>query len=98
VARLRASRSWRLARILASQGRGDPRRGVERGNAASPQPGVQPGAVAFLTVLGAALRLSTLGAPSVWFDEAVTLSLVRMDLGEMLALVGPVSGCWPTSR
>jgi hypothetical protein len=97
VARLRASRSWRLARILASQGRGDPRRGVERGNAAWQQ-GVQPGAVAFLTVLAAALRLSTLGAPSVWFDEAVTLSLVRMDLGEMLALVGPVSGCWPTSR
>ena len=45
------------------------------------------GAVVALTLLAAALRLPTLDAARLWFDEAVTLSLLRMDLGAMLAQI-----------
>jgi mannosyltransferase len=44
------------------------------------------GIVAF-TLLGAALRFSTLDVQSFWSDEAVTVSLVRMDLRGMLDLI-----------
>jgi 4-amino-4-deoxy-L-arabinose transferase-like glycosyltransferase len=36
-------------------------------------------------LLGALLRLPTLGAQSVWFDEAATWELTRMPFGEMLS-------------
>jgi len=45
-------------------------------------------------VVAAPLRLITLGGPSMWFDEAVTLWLVRLDLGAMLAQI-PVSESTP---
>jgi len=51
-------------------------------------------AVTALTVVAAALRLPTLDASSLWFDEAVTLSLLRMDLGDTLARI-PVSESTP---
>lgn len=41
-------------------------------------------ALAALTFAGAALRFSSLGLQSLWFDEAVTAELVGMDLGGML--------------
>jgi mannosyltransferase len=44
-------------------------------------------AVGGLTLLGAALRIPTLPEPNVWFDEAVTLSLLRMDFAHMLARI-----------
>jgi len=44
-------------------------------------------AVGVLTLVAAGLRIPSLGGPSLWFDEAVTLSLVRRDLGSMLALL-----------
>jgi mannosyltransferase len=37
-----------------------------------------------LTALAAAFRFATLGVQSYWLDEAVTVSLVELDLGEML--------------
>jgi mannosyltransferase len=37
-----------------------------------------------MTGLAALLRLTTIDNASLWFDEALTLSLVRMDLGGML--------------
>lgn len=43
--------------------------------------------VAILTLVAAALRLPTLDASSLWFDEAVTLSLLRMDLGDTVAQI-----------
>ena len=43
--------------------------------------------LAAITVAGAALRLATIDGVTLWFDEAVTLALVRMDLGEMLARI-----------
>lgn len=47
-------------------------------------------ALAAMTGLAAAIRFSTIDNASLWFDEALTLSLVRMDLGEMLERI-PVS-------
>jgi mannosyltransferase len=40
-----------------------------------------------LTVAGAALRFSTLGTQSYWYDEAITVNLVRRSLHEMLAAI-----------
>jgi 4-amino-4-deoxy-L-arabinose transferase-like glycosyltransferase len=42
------------------------------------------GLVAAITALAAALRFSTLGLQSYWYDEAVTVELVRRSLGGML--------------
>ena len=50
--------------------------------------------VVALTLVAAALRLPTLDASSLWFDEAVTLSLLRMDLGDTLAQI-PLSESTP---
>src|SRR5215211_79257 len=44
-------------------------------------------ALAALTGLAALLRFSTLDLQSYWFDESVTVSLVRLDLGGMLARI-----------
>ena len=41
-------------------------------------------ALAGITVLGALLRLVTLGDQSYWGDEGVTVALVRMSFGDML--------------
>jgi len=41
-------------------------------------------ALAALTVVAALLRFPTLGEQSYWFDESVTVHLLRMDLGSML--------------
>ena len=41
-------------------------------------------ALAALTALAAVLRFATLDAQSFWFDEAVTVHLLQLDLGEML--------------
>ena len=40
-----------------------------------------------LTVLGAFLRFSTLGTQSYWYDEAITVELVRRSLSGMLAAI-----------
>ena len=40
-------------------------------------------ALAALTVLAAILRFSTLSVQSYWFDEAVTVGLVKSSLGHM---------------
>ncbi len=50
--------------------------------------------VGTLTLAAAALRLHEIGASGVWFDEAVTVSLLRLDLGEMLAQI-PASESTP---
>jgi mannosyltransferase len=42
-------------------------------------------ALAVLVALGAALRFATLDLQSFWFDEAVTVGLVKRSLGDMLA-------------
>jgi mannosyltransferase len=42
------------------------------------------GAVAALTAVGAALRFSTLGLQSFWFDEVVTVDIVEKSFGSML--------------
>jgi mannosyltransferase len=63
-------------------------------------------ALALVFVAGAALRVATLGTQSLWFDEAVTAQLVRMDLPGMLsAIPGSESSpplyyvlAWPWSR
>jgi mannosyltransferase len=44
-------------------------------------------ALALVFVAGAALRVATLGTQSLWFDEAVTAQLVRMDLPGMLSAI-----------
>src|SRR4051812_46831077 len=44
-------------------------------------------ALAALVALGAALRFSTLGLQSYWYDEAVTVGIVRMDFGGMVSAV-----------
>jgi mannosyltransferase len=44
-------------------------------------------AVAALTALGGALRLATLGVQSYWYDEAVTVGLVRRSFGSMLGAI-----------
>jgi mannosyltransferase len=41
-------------------------------------------ALAAFVALGAALRFATLGVQSYWYDEAVTVGLLEMDLGGML--------------
>lgn len=41
-------------------------------------------ALAALTMVAALLRFATLGEQSYWFDESVTVHLLRMDLGSML--------------
>lgn len=38
-----------------------------------------------IVLLAAALRLPTLGAQSIWFDEAATWELMRLPFGEMLS-------------
>ncbi|MDP1849013.1 MAG: glycosyltransferase family 39 protein [Solirubrobacteraceae bacterium] len=43
--------------------------------------------LALVLVAGAALRFATLDAQSLWYDEAVTAQLLRMDLGEMLRAI-----------
>src|SRR5262245_7217231 len=40
-----------------------------------------------LTLAGAALRFATLGAQSFWYDEAVTVRLLHMDLTGMLGAI-----------
>jgi hypothetical protein len=45
-----------------------------------------------LTLLGAALRFSTLGVQSYWYNEAATVVLVKMGLGDMLAHVPKMEG------
>src|SRR3954466_5060010 len=42
-------------------------------------------ALAALVALGAALRFATLDVQSFWFDEAVTVGLVKRSLGDMLS-------------
>src|SRR3990170_1990545 len=44
-------------------------------------------AISGLTVLAAVLRFGTLDRQSFWSDEAITVLLTRMDLGEMLSTV-----------
>ena len=44
-------------------------------------------AVLALTAVGALLRFATLDAQSFWFDELVTVSLLRLDFGDMLDAV-----------
>ena len=43
--------------------------------------------LAGIVVVGAALRFATLDGQSYWFDEAVTVRLLRMDLGDMLSAI-----------
>src|SRR3954453_3941503 len=60
--------------------------------------------LAVLTALAAILRFSTLHIQSFWFDEAVTVRLVRGSFGHMLSSIGggeanpppysPLSGVW----
>ena len=45
-------------------------------------------ALAGLTVLAAILRFSTLDVQSYWFDEAVTVGLVKSSFGHMLSSIG----------
>jgi mannosyltransferase len=45
-------------------------------------------ALAALTVLAAILRFSTLSVQSYWFDEAVTVGLVKSGFGHMLSSIG----------
>jgi mannosyltransferase len=45
-------------------------------------------ALAALTVLAAILRFSTLDVQSYWFDEAVTVGLVKSSFGHMLSSIG----------
>jgi 4-amino-4-deoxy-L-arabinose transferase-like glycosyltransferase len=40
-----------------------------------------------VVLVGAGLRFATLGTQSLWFDEAVTAHLLRMDLGAMLRAI-----------
>jgi mannosyltransferase len=44
-------------------------------------------ALAVLILLGAGLRFATLDLQSYWYDEAVTVGLVRMDFGGMLSAI-----------
>ena len=44
-------------------------------------------ALGLVLVTGAALRFATLDAQSLWYDEAVTVGLLRMDLGSMLEAI-----------
>jgi mannosyltransferase len=44
--------------------------------------------LAALTALAAILRFSTLHVQSFWFDEAVTVRLVRGSFGHMLSSIG----------
>jgi 4-amino-4-deoxy-L-arabinose transferase-like glycosyltransferase len=46
-----------------------------------------PLALALVCAAGAALRVATLGTQSLWFDEAVTAHLVRMDLPGLLSAI-----------
>lgn len=50
--------------------------------------------LAAITAAGALVRFSTLDVQSLWFDEAVTVWLVRMRFGEMLEQI-PVSEATP---
>jgi mannosyltransferase len=45
-------------------------------------------ALAGLTVLAAALRFPTLHVQSYWFDEAVTVGLVKSSFGHMMSSIG----------
>ncbi|MDQ3677593.1 MAG: glycosyltransferase family 39 protein [Actinomycetota bacterium] len=47
-----------------------------------------PLALALVCVAGAGLRFATLDGQSLWFDEAVTASLLQMDFGAMLDAIG----------
>lgn len=49
-------------------------------------------AVAALTLVGGGLRFSTLGLQSYWYNEAATVVLVKMGLGDMLAHVPKMEG------
>ena len=44
-------------------------------------------ALAALTVLAAGLRLATIDVQSFWFDEALTVKLLRLPLADMVALI-----------
>ena len=44
-------------------------------------------ALVALILLGAGLRFATLDLQSYWYDEAVTVGLVRMDLPGMLSAI-----------
>src|SRR5215204_1376947 len=43
--------------------------------------------LAGIVVLAGVLRFATLDGQSYWFDEAVTVQLLRMDLGDMLSAI-----------
>ncbi len=46
-----------------------------------------PGVLALVCIAGAALRFATLDGQSLWFDEAVTAQLLRMNLPDMLSAI-----------
>jgi len=46
-----------------------------------------PPALAIVCAVGALLRFSTLGVQSLWYDEAITAQLLRMDLGGLLRAI-----------
>ncbi len=48
---------------------------------------MRKGALALVVAAGAALRFATLDTQSLWYDEAVTARLLRLDLGEMLEAI-----------
>ena len=52
------------------------------------------GWLALVLVAGAVVRFATLDAQSLWYDEAVTAQLLRMDLGAMLGAI-PASESTP---
>jgi mannosyltransferase len=52
-------------------------------------------AVAGLTLLAAVFRFATLDGQSFWSDEAITVLLTRMDIGEMLRTVGDTESTPP---
>jgi mannosyltransferase len=56
---------------------------------AAPRAGARSavGALATLTLAGAAVRFSTLGTQSYWTDEGVTVHLLRMSFGHMLSAI-----------
>src|SRR5215210_231163 len=52
-------------------------------------------ALAALTALAAVLRFATLDAQSFWFDEAVTVHLLQLDLGGMLERISETESTPP---
>src|SRR3954451_2640750 len=77
-----ASSRWRTSMSAPSRARARPRL-TDR---LATVPGYAWGLIA-LTVLGAAVRLPTVGVQSFWLDEAITWYLLHASLGDMLHLV-----------